>query len=135
MTTRTASCRQLAFHSNRHPELVSGSITVATSRQRLKPQIRRKVSPIRVAFHDQVDLPLPAPVLDLLFAGDGRFHGARRLKEYEAVDRILGSEAAERPFAMLPDARRKVGGYTCVKRASIAACHDVHAGLNVALHW
>ena len=94
---------------NRHPELVSGSITDATPQKRLKPQIARQVPPSRIACLNQIDLPLPAPRLDPLFARDGGLHRVEHLEMDEGLDAVAAGEAFEGVAAMLRDARHQVG--------------------------
>lgn len=117
-----------------HPELVSGSITSAARRQRLKAQVCSKVAPMRVSLFDQVDLPLPPPVLDLLLTSNRIGHRVEYLHEDEPINRVLGGESGGFSFAMLPKPGRQIRRNAGVERAAITARQNVGARLAVALH-
>ena len=118
----------------RHPELVSGSIADTTPPKGRESQIARQVPPLRVAFLNQVDLPLPPPRLDPLFARDGGVHGTEQLEMDEKGDAVAAGETFEGAIPMLSDTRHKIGRDAGVERFAIAAGHDVGAGFDVALH-
>jgi hypothetical protein len=125
-------------HTHRHPELGSGSIGRFALCQRRQTQAYGQVGPMRVKLVDQVDLPLPPPVFQLLFAVDRWLHLAKQLKMHKPINRIPGGEAGHHPIAMLPNARNQVRGHTNVERAIGLARKDVDAGLFircVAAKW
>ncbi len=118
----------------RHPELVSGSITGTARRQGRKAKVTRKVAPVGVRFLDKVDLPLSAPVLDLLLARDGLVHRGECLMMHKPKNSMFAGEALGFAVAMLPNALRQVRGCASVKRSAIAACQNVDEGFTVAIH-
>ena len=133
--------------TNRHPELVSGSMSPAARRvqgwmlkrvqhaggglfaQRdwIEAQAYSEVDPLRVVLLDQVDLPLTVPALQLLFARDGGVHIAEHLEADEAEDAIARREAGDFPFAVLIEPCEKVRGYSNIERAVSLACENVDA--------
>ena len=119
---------------HRHPELVSGSIRRFALSKRRQAQAHRQIDPMRVMFVDQVDLPRPVPVFQLLFAKDGWLHFAKQLKMDKAVDRIFSRGSGYGPIAMLPHATDKVRGNANVKRAIKLARKDIDAGLLFLSH-
>ena len=123
-----------ANSSSRHPELVSGSITSAAPGQRRKAQLTSQVPPSWVAFFDQIDLPSPAPILDLLLTKDRLVHGAEHLEMDEHVDVVSLGKALKRAVPMLSNSRHQVGRHTGIDRPTITAGHKVGARLEDALH-
>jgi len=120
--------------SNRHPELVSGSIISATSRQGRKAQTTSQIPPSSVAFFDQIDLPLPSPVLDLLFTHDRLVHGVEHLKMHKEVSAVALGESVKRAIPVLRNPSHQVGGNAGVDRSAKTAGHEVGARLNDAFH-
>src|SRR5688572_18421416 len=101
----------------RHPELVSGSIARFTRSQRLKPQPHRQIAPLRILGLDQIDLPLPPPVLELLLTLDRPLHVAEHLEMNEAMDTVTRGEAGKRFLPVLPQPLHQVRRDTDVQRA------------------
>ena len=93
---------------------------------------RRKVDPLRVFAFDQIDLPLPMPSLELLFACDGGQHVLEKFIPSQQMDAILRSEALNLACAMLIETRKQIGSDANVQRPVGFAGEDVDAGL---LHW
>jgi hypothetical protein len=122
------------FISASHPELVSGSITSATVLQWLKTQIARQVSPLRVRFLDQIDLPLPAPILDLLFSADRLGHRLKRFDMDETRYSMAFGEAFNFVVSMLVQALDQVAGNANVERAAIGTGQNVSARFADARH-
>ena len=119
---------------HRHPELVSGPILRLTRTKRWQAQPHRQVRPMRVVFVDEVDLPLPMPAFELLFAQDCRVHVTEPFEMNEGVNTVLRSKSGNRIAAMLPDARDKIGSNPDVNRAVGLTGKDVDAGLAFVSH-
>lgn len=83
---------------------------------------------------DQLDLPLPLPVLDLLLARDRGVHRPGEFEPDERFDAIAFGEAVEVVDPMLADALDQVRGDAGVERAVARAGHDIGAGLEVGVH-
>jgi len=135
--------------SHRHPELVSGSILpfsplargarwmlkrvqqdgddVTSTLKPRKPKAHRKVEPVRVSLFDQVDLPLPAPVLKLLFARDRRHHFTMTFEPDQHLDAVTIGEAGQRAIAVLPESADKIRRDADVERPARLACQDIDA--------
>ncbi len=122
------------FSPNRHPELVSGSISRFARRQRVEAEADSKVAPVRIARLDEVDFPGSVPVLQLLLASDRGAHIAVHLEPDQPLDEMSSGEAESDLFAMLPQAGFKVGGHADVERAARLAGKDVDAGGALATH-
>jgi hypothetical protein len=119
---------------SRHPELVSGSIPRITRFYRRQAQPRRQIVPVRVFAFDQIDLPLPTPVFQLLLARDGGGHVVEQFVADEAVDAVLACEARNCSAAVLPQAGDQVAGHADVEGAVRLAGEDVDAGLAFGRH-
>ena len=119
---------------HRHPELVSGSIGPHTRSKRRQAQRYRKVVPVRVRLVDQIDLPLPVPVLELLLSRDRIGHVTEHLKMDEAIDLMAQGETRRRSAAMLPYPARQVGSHADVKRAVVLAREDIDARIALLPH-
>ena len=109
----------------RNPERVSGSILPIAWFRRRKSQSSRQILPLRVRPVDQVDLPLPPPVLKLLLAADGAFHVAKKFKVDKAMHVVARCEARRRAVAMLRESADKIGCDTDVQRSVMPARKDV----------
>jgi hypothetical protein len=118
----------------RHPELVSGSIPPLARRHRWQAQPHRQVPPFRVLGIDQVDLPLPAPILELLLANDGPFHVPEHLEMDEPEDGVARGEAGQQPFAMLHEPLEKVRRDANVNRAVLPVREKIDAGVALFPH-
>ena len=119
---------------HRHPELASGSICPPALRQRRQTKPDRQIDPVRIALFDQVDLPLPVPALQLLFAGDGVLHVVEHFEADQPVDMVSGCKPRQRPIAMLPKPRRKVGRHADIQRSVLPTGQDVDAGIACLPH-
>ncbi len=128
------SCYDSYLSKSSHPELVSGPILPLIRSKRRQAQPHRQIRPMRVALVDEIDLPLPMPVLELLFTHDCRFHLAKQLEVDEAVHSVTRCEPRERIITMLPHSRNKVGRHANVKRSVMSARKDIRAGLAFLLH-
>ena len=89
---------------------------------------------MRVGLVDQVDLPRPVPVLELLFAGNRALHIAEHLEMNEHVNVVFRGVPRDRIVAMLPEPAEKIGGYADVKRAVGLAGKDVDARVSLSRH-
>ena len=113
---------------HRHPELVSGSIVPFTRSQRRQAQPHRQVAPLWVLAIDQIDLPRPVPVLELLFTRDRGDHVAVNLEVYEAVNGVFLGKTGQSTLAVLPHPAQQIGRHADVQRAVVPAREDVGAG-------
>ena len=120
--------------SHRHPELVSGSIPPPALSKRRQAQSHRQVHPLRVLGVDQVDLPLPMPVLELLLPGNGVFHVAEHLEVDEPVDLVAAGEARQQPLAMLDKPLEQVRSDPDVDRAVVPAREEIDARIALLRH-
>ena len=118
----------------RHPELVSGSIPRSAQGHRRQTQPNCQIMPIRVLAFDQVDLPLPVPVLQLLLPRNGGGHIGEHFEAHEQVDTISVGEAWSLAFAVLPEPCRQIAGDPDVKCAVRFAGKDVDARVAFELH-
>ena len=120
--------------SPRHPELVSGPISPPTRSHRFEAQPHGQVAPFGVLAVDQVDLPLPPPVLELLLAGDRVNHLVEHLEVDEAMDPVARGETGQGVVPMLPQAPHQVGRNSDVQRAVMSACEEVDARFALDVH-
>ena len=127
---------------HRHLELVSGSIGSGILPKRRQAQPNRKVSPNRITFVDQIDLPGPMPIFKLFLAQYGALHVSKHLKMDQPVNRVFRRMAGHCAVAMLPNAREKVRGHANVQRAVMLARKDIDArvflfshGWNITAKW
>ena len=118
----------------RHPELVSGSISPHARSEGWETEPHRKVAPLGVRAVDQIDLPRPLPVFQLLLAGNRALHVAEHLEVDEPVDGVARGEAARDAFPVLRQPLHEVGRYADVGRAVVPACKDVDARLLLGRH-
>lgn len=120
--------------TSRHPELASGSISPHARSYRRKAKPRRQIMPVGVLALDKVDLPLPVPPLQLLFAQDGSLHRAELLEADEGTDAIFASEATDEAVAMLDKPLKEVAGHADIKRSPRLAGKDVDARIALSRH-
>jgi hypothetical protein len=85
----------------------------------------RQVTPIRIEFLDQFNLPGPPPALHGMFPCAGFENGLKSFEIDELIDTILSGETGDEFGFMLGDAAREVIRDTNVKRAVSFACEDV----------
>ena len=119
---------------NRHPELVSGSIPPITWNKRRQAQPHGQVPPLRVLGVDQVDLPLPMPVLELLFAQDRPLHVAEHLEVDEAVDLVSPCEPRKQSLTMLHQPLQQVRRDADVDRAVVPVRKEIDARVPLFAH-
>ena len=79
----------------------------------------------RVEFIYQLHLLFPSPMLDLLFAGDGRGRSPESLEMNQPVQAILFREAFQRLGLMLPDATMQGVGYADIERSVSFVREDI----------
>lgn len=89
---------------------------------------------MRIVRVDQVDLPLPMPAFELLFAQDSALHVAKQLEMDEHVNPVVRREPRQGVAAVLGEAKRQVGGHADVQRSIRPACKDVDARLPFVMH-
>ena len=120
----------------RHDECEGGAGpgAEASPTQRRQPQFLRQITPLRVRRLDQLDLPLPLPILDLLLARDRGVHRPGEFEPDERFDVIAFGEAVETAVVVLADALDQMRGDAGVERAVVCAGHDIGAGLEVGVH-
>src|SRR5262245_53214812 len=84
-----------------------------------------KVDPVGIRPLDQIDLPLTAPLLELLLARD-RVHGiVVAFEPDEKVHSMSRSESGNGVRSMLVHPTDQISGHADVERAVFAACKDV----------
>lgn len=118
----------------RHPELVPGSIFPSAWIKRRQTEADRQINPFRISGIDEIDLPLPMPVLELLFTGDGALHVTKTLEVDEALNLVTAGEAGGLAVSMLPQARNQVRCDANIKCAVKPAGQNVDAGEPLVLH-
>jgi hypothetical protein len=95
-----------------------------------QPPLDPQISPVRVVGLDQIDFPLPMPILQLLLARNRVRHPIERLGMDEADHAVVSRKSRRRLVAMLPQSRREVGRDADVERTAFLAGEDVSAGLS-----
>jgi hypothetical protein len=120
---------------NRHPELVSGSIAPHTPPYRRQTQSYRQINPFRVDLIDQVYLPRPMPILQLLFAGNRGGHVRKHFEVYQPVDGIFGRMSRRRFGAILRQAFEQIRRNANVYRAIALTDKDIDARVSLISHW
>ena len=126
--------------NNGHLGLVPGSSSFQSARtcsgprlpsrlERRKSELLRQIEPVGIVFLNNIELPLPRPALDRLFASDRDLDVVVSLKPDETLDVMLGCIAAESLLSVLVNSRQKVRGDAPVKCASIAIGQQIDAGL------
>jgi hypothetical protein len=88
-----------------------------------------QIPPLRVVLLDQVDLPLPVPVLQLLLARNRVGHPVKRFGVDQADRAIIRGKTWSRSRAVLVQSRREVGRDADVERSALLAGENVSAGL------
>lgn len=101
---------------------LGSSTSPPVGRKPILPQI----PPVRIIGFDQSEFPFPPPLLDQLFAGDGRLDllvpfgiDQPPLVEVRDMDRAL-------TFTMLVNPPDQIGRYSHIHSAAVAVCHDVN---------
>jgi hypothetical protein len=89
-----------------------------------------QIPPLRVILLDQVDLPLPVPVLQLLLARNRFGHPVKRFGVHQADRAIIRRKTWRRSRAVLVQSRCEVGRDADVERAALLAGENVSAGLS-----
>jgi len=93
-----------------------------------------KITPTRIDFFDQPQLPVAVPFFQGFLAGDRTFHGVVLFVPDECLDVVLGGESLDDSFAVLPDALNQVGGDADIERAVACTGHDVYGWVEFTLH-
>ena len=122
-----------AIHTG-HPELVSGSIFPSTRIKRGQTEADRQINPFWIPIIDKIDLPLPMPVLELLFTDDGVPHVTEGFEMDKAVNLVSAGEAGDFAVSMLPQARNQIGCNANVECAVKLACKVIDARESLELH-
>ena len=117
--------------TQRHPEIVSGSTYPGALNYGFNAKINGQVAPVRVVALDEVDLPAPAPPLQLLFAFDGGGHVSEQFESHEPVDSVARREAREPHGTMLMETREEIRSHPDIERALRLAGENVDARLLV----
>src|SRR5579871_6612325 len=91
-----------------------------------------QVSPVRVGFLDDSDLPGTLPSLDRLLSGDRGLHGFVHFEPDEVMGVMAPGESLDDIVAMLPDACGQVRCNTDVQRAVALTGKYVNAGVSFA---
>src|SRR5262249_32738891 len=84
-----------------------------------------KVPPLGIHLHDQVDLPLAWPVLDVFLALDCRLYRGMLLVIDQHLHAVPFGEAWCQSLAVFEDASDEVIGYADVKRSARSARQNV----------
>ena len=95
-----------------------------------QPPNDAEIGPLRVARFNQVDLPLPVPVLELFLTGNRVSHAVKGLGMNKPDHPVPGRETRRRTHPMLVNPRRKIRGYADIGRAPLLAGKDIDAGLS-----
>lgn len=96
--------------------------------------VRPQVAPVWIHRFNQVELPLPLPLLDGVFALDRAFHRAVQFEPDQHLYVVLAGESFHCTFSVLPNALKQIGGRPSVQRAIAPAGRDVCGGLEVGFH-
>ena len=119
---------------NRHPELVSPSVTVVPGsigqlplRYRRHSQPDSQIHPVRIFGINQIDFPRPMPIFQLLLARNRGLHRAKNLKMHQPVNRIFGSMPGCHTAPMLRKPLEQVRRDTDIKRTIMLACKYIYA--------
>ncbi len=124
----------MIFNQSRHAELVSASIPHPAWINWREAKPNRQIMPVRVSSFDQIDLPLPVPAFELLFASDGVGHIAEHFKADKTVDTVSTGETFDRAIPVLPQARDEVAGHADIEGSVGFAGEDIDAGVPLKLH-
>ena len=116
--------------THRHPELVSGSISPRARRLGLEPESNREIVPMRIVALDQIDLPSPMPLLQLLLASDCFGHLVEHFETDKSDHPVTRGEAFGCTGAMLVQSGKKIRSYANVKRSSRLARKNIGAWLS-----
>ena len=115
--------------NRRHPELVSGSIVPHGPPYRFQSQPNREINPMWIIGVDKVDLPLPVPILQLLFTGNGRRHIGKQFVMDKAIDGICRSMPWRKIITVLIHALGQIRRHADIRRSIQLVCEDICAGL------
>ena len=89
---------------------------------------------MRVRLVDQVDLPRPVPILELLLAGDDAYHVAEHFEVNQPVRLVARGKPRRCAAAVLPHAAEQVGSHADVQRAVVSARQNIDAGVALLPH-
>jgi len=119
----------------RHPELVSGSIVKLAPPYRWQTQPHHQINPVPIFGIEQIDFPVPVPILQLLLARNGSLTCAEQFKVHKPIKCIFGSMARRQITAMFRKSLQQVRGHSDVKRATELACKNIYARLLILSRW
>ena len=114
---------------HRHPKLASGSISSRNRSYRVQPKTHRQIRPRQILGLNQIDFPLPMPILQLLLALDRRRHVFEKLEADEAINGISRRKPPAFHLPMLNHPRQQVRRNADIQRPVMLACKDINAGL------
>ena len=72
--------------------------------QRLKPQILGQIAPVGIGGFDQIHLPWPVPVFQLLLSRNGQFHCAELFEINQPLEAVFLGEAGHDALTVLVNA-------------------------------
>jgi hypothetical protein len=113
----------------RHPELDSGSGRSHSRTKRLEAEVNREIDPLEIFALNQVDLPLPVPVFQLLFTRDGGGHFVEHLVSDKRVNGITRRMPCDNRVTMLKKSPDEVRRHTNVKHPMRLARQNIYAWL------
>ena len=116
-------------HPHRHPEFVSGSIVPHGPPYRFQSEPNREINPMRIIGIDKIDFPLPMPILQLLFTGNGCRHIGEQFVMDKAIDGICRSMPRRQIIAVLIHALGQIRRHADIRRSIQLVCEDIGAGL------
>jgi hypothetical protein len=91
--------------------------------------LNSQVAPFGVVRFNQVDLPLPVPVFQLLLSCDSVSHPVKRFGVNKADRTIISRKARRRTRPMLVQPRGEVGRYADVQGAALLAGENINTRL------
>ena len=90
--------------------------------------------PIGICTLDQGYIPVPAPVLQLLFTRNRPVHVAEQLVMHQPFYVVLRGEAGKHVVAMLGEPANEVARDADIERAQMLAGQDIDTRLAIILH-
>src|SRR5882757_1375620 len=84
-----------------------------------------QIDPLRVLLFNQSDLPIPPPLLQLLFTGNGRERVIIDFEPNELVDRVSFREACDRLALVFINATNDVVRHAEIQRSVLVAGEEV----------
>jgi hypothetical protein len=90
--------------------------------------------PISGSFFDQLNLPLPGPMFDVLLPLDGVHEQRIFFVENQSAQPVPARKTLDRAFAMLKSTPANIRGDACIEHAARTIRHDVtNAGCHATL--